>query len=254
MPPLKRYACVPSIAKETSVNNPTVCSIVDSCNSHSDLWSCVGLDLCREAPRCGGGYCKPNYGATRGYSCVCEGGVVKAEPCAFSKSSSDHWKLRPFLTSISLSLSACPIKSCGSQGICVETDGLVATPGSRPIYYVCMCKGGYIAASDCEGKESDIRKRIDTYLLSIDALGTAVVTAATTACGAKGRPYPSRNPNNPIGCFCKNGTHIEEIPENAVAPLCIWSETLVHARKIEHSFRSYLKKEFHFTNPITRFN
>jgi len=44
------------------------------------------LDLCRVAPRCGGGYCKPNYASARGYSCVCEGGVIKPDPCPFSKS------------------------------------------------------------------------------------------------------------------------------------------------------------------------
>ena len=43
-------------------------------------------DLCRESPRCGGGYCKPNYGTPRGYTCVCEGGVVKTDPCPFSNS------------------------------------------------------------------------------------------------------------------------------------------------------------------------
>ncbi len=46
----------------------------------------IYLDVCREGPRCGGGYCIPNYSVTRGYSCVCEGGVVKSEPCPFSKS------------------------------------------------------------------------------------------------------------------------------------------------------------------------
>ncbi len=44
------------------------------------------IDPCREAPRCGGGYCKPNYATSRGYSCVCEGGVVKPDPCPFSQS------------------------------------------------------------------------------------------------------------------------------------------------------------------------
>jgi hypothetical protein len=44
------------------------------------------LDLCRESPRCGGGYCKPNYGLPRGYQCICEGGVVRNEPCPFSRS------------------------------------------------------------------------------------------------------------------------------------------------------------------------
>ena len=43
-------------------------------------------DVCREKPPCGGGYCKTNYASTRGYSCVCEGGIVKSEPCAFSQS------------------------------------------------------------------------------------------------------------------------------------------------------------------------
>jgi Notch-like protein len=141
-------------------------------------------DLCREAPRCGGGYCKPNYASARGYSCVCEGGVVKNEPCAFS--------------------TTCPIKTCGTQGICVETDGLIPTPGSKPIYYVCLCKNGYIASGNC------------------DVLLATKVPAAISRCGGpNGRPYPSRNPNNPIGCFCKNGTHIPEIEEDGPTEYCV---------------------------------
>lgn len=38
------------------------------------------------------------------------------------------------------------------QGICVETDGIVATPNGRPIYYVCSCKSGYISSGSCDGK------------------------------------------------------------------------------------------------------
>ncbi|CAF4371546.1 unnamed protein product, partial [Rotaria sordida] len=87
--------------------------------------------VCREAPRCGGGYCKPNYQSTRGYICICEGGAVKNEPCPFSPT--------------------CPIKDCGTQGICVETDGIITTPGGKPIFYVCSCKNGYISAGDCNG-------------------------------------------------------------------------------------------------------
>ena len=117
-----------------------------------DRW-CVGLDLCREAPRCGGGYCKPNYGSPRGYSCVCEGGVAQGQPCAFSKSNLGTFSSSLSLTSISLSHSECPIKDCGTEGICAETDGITPTPGTRPIYYVCMCKKGYITSNDCNGKE-----------------------------------------------------------------------------------------------------
>jgi hypothetical protein len=46
----------------------------------------------------------------------------------------------------------CPITNCGTQGICVETDGIVVTNGARPIYYVCLCQEGYISAGDCNGK------------------------------------------------------------------------------------------------------
>ncbi|CAF4059755.1 unnamed protein product, partial [Rotaria sp. Silwood2] len=139
-------------------------------------------DLCREAPRCGGGYCRPDYQAARGYVCVCAGGSVRNDPCPFS--------------------TTCPIKDCGTQGICVETDGIVTVPGGRPIFYVCQCKLGYITSSDCDG------------------LLTTQIPTAASRCGPNGRPYPSRNPNNPIGCWCNNGTHIEEINASGPSSYC----------------------------------
>ncbi|CAF2185083.1 unnamed protein product [Rotaria magnacalcarata] len=140
-------------------------------------------DVCREGARCGGGYCKPNYSSPRGYTCVCEGNVVKNEPCPFTRN--------------------CPIKDCGAQGICVETDGIVVTPGTKPIFYVCLCKNGYINSGSCNDLiDKDIPK-------------------AVTPCGPNGDPYPNRNPNNPIGCWCKNGTHIPEIDINSSAGLCL---------------------------------
>jgi hypothetical protein len=47
---------------------------------------------------------------------------------------------------------ACPIKDCGLSGICVESDGIITTPGSKPIYYVCLCKNGFISGGSCDGK------------------------------------------------------------------------------------------------------
>ena len=47
---------------------------------------------------------------------------------------------------------ACPIKDCGTQGICVETDGLIPKGATKPIYYVCLCQKGYISAGSCDGK------------------------------------------------------------------------------------------------------
>lgn len=139
-------------------------------------------DKCRQAPRCGGGYCKTDYSNPRGYHCVCEGNVVRTDPCPFGTN--------------------CPIRDCGTKGICTETDGLIPTPGSRPIYYVCTCLNGYITTRDCNNL--------------IDNL----VPAARIICGANGTPYPSRNPNNPIGCWCNNGTHIEEIMDSTATNLC----------------------------------
>jgi len=139
-------------------------------------------DPCREAPRCGGGYCKTNHESNRGYLCICEGGIIKNEPCPFSRT--------------------CPIKDCGKQGICVETDGIIPTPNSRPIYYVCLCKSGYISSGSCD-----------------DLLNTQV-PAVTSRCGPNGKPYPSRNPNNPVGCWCNNGTHIEEIQDDGPSEYC----------------------------------
>jgi len=107
------------------------------------------LDVCRESPHCGGGYCKPNYNAIRGYSCVCQGGVIKTEPCPFSKS---KFLYVFFYIEVLYLLLDCPITNCGTQGICVETDGIVVTNGARPIYYVCLCQEGYISAGDCNGK------------------------------------------------------------------------------------------------------
>lgn len=46
----------------------------------------------------------------------------------------------------------CPIKDCGMQGICVETDGILVPPSTKPIYYVCLCKNGYISSGSCDGK------------------------------------------------------------------------------------------------------
>jgi len=140
-------------------------------------------DVCRENPRCGGGYCKPNYTTARGFVCVCENGVVKTDPCPFS--------------------TKCPIKDCGPDGVCVETDGITVIPGGKPIYYVCQCRDGYIASGDCTS-----------------VLG-AGKTAATASCGSNGKPYPSRNPTNPFGCWCNNGTHVEEIKDDAAKPICI---------------------------------
>ena len=47
---------------------------------------------------------------------------------------------------------ACPIKDCGTKGICVETDGIILKPGGKPIYYVCSCQDGYITYQDCDSK------------------------------------------------------------------------------------------------------
>lgn len=46
----------------------------------------------------------------------------------------------------------CPIKDCGTKGICVETDGIIVNQGGRPIYYVCSCQDGYITYKDCDCK------------------------------------------------------------------------------------------------------
>ncbi len=46
----------------------------------------------------------------------------------------------------------CPIKDCGTQGVCVETDGITSGVGTKPIYYVCSCKKGYISSGNCDGK------------------------------------------------------------------------------------------------------
>jgi hypothetical protein len=46
----------------------------------------------------------------------------------------------------------CPIKDCGTKGVCVETNGIITKPGARPIYYVCSCQNGYITSSDCDSK------------------------------------------------------------------------------------------------------
>lgn len=179
--PCVNKSCGPGVCtKKSNATYEAICSCPldrkgDSCE--------FPRDPCRETPRCGGGYCKPNYGAARGYTCICEGGVVRPDPCPFSKT--------------------CPIKDCGSQGICVETDGIVAIPGGKPIYYVCLCKSGYISSGSCD-----------------DLLNTSLTTAATR-CGSNGKPYPSRNPNNPIGCWCKNGTHIEQIEEDGPSTYCL---------------------------------
>ncbi len=46
----------------------------------------------------------------------------------------------------------CPIKDCGTRGVCVETDGIISAVGTKPIYYVCSCKQGYISSGNCDGK------------------------------------------------------------------------------------------------------
>ncbi|CAF0800802.1 unnamed protein product [Rotaria sordida] len=178
--PCLNKTCGPGVCtKHPNATYEAICS----CPPERTGESCEkSRDVCREAPRCGGGYCKPNYQSTRGYICICEGGAIKNEPCPFSPT--------------------CPIKDCGTQGICVETDGIITTPGGKPIFYVCSCKNGYISAGDCDG------------LLSTD------VPNAAPRCGPNGRPYPSRNPNNPIGCWCNNGIHIEEIDPNGPSSYC----------------------------------
>ncbi|CAF1017693.1 unnamed protein product [Adineta ricciae] len=173
--------CGPGVCTEKK--NSTY-EAVCACPVHRKGDSCeLPNDKCREAPRCGGGYCKPNYASARGYSCVCEGGIVKVEPCPFSKS--------------------CPIKDCGTKGVCVETDGIIVPPSNRPIYYVCSCKEGYISSGSCD-----------------DVLGAQMATAQGR-CGPTGKPYPSRNPNNPFGCWCNNGTHIPEIDADGPAQYCV---------------------------------
>ncbi len=122
----------------------------------------------------------------------------------------------------SISYLVCPIKDCGTQGICVETDGLVPKVGIRPIYYVCLCQQGYISAGSCDGKialnKQDLNFEFSFLLL--DLLG-AGLTAVAGRCGPNGKTYPSRNPNNPIGCWCNNGTHIEEIEDDGPAQYCV---------------------------------
>jgi len=173
--------CGPGVCtRKSNATYEPICS----CPVHRLGDSCeLPRDLCRERARCGGGYCKPNYAANRGYSCVCEGGAVKTEPCPFPKN--------------------CPIKDCGGQGICVETDGIIVTPGSRPIFYVCSCTNGYISAGNCD------------ELIKTD------IPTATPRCGPNGKTYASRNPNNPIGCWCNNGTHIEEIADDGPTQYCL---------------------------------
>ncbi|CAF1083657.1 unnamed protein product [Adineta steineri] len=179
--PCRNKKCEPGVCtKKFNSTYEAICS----CPVYRKGDSCeLPRDICRETPPCGGGYCVPNYASTRGYSCVCEANVVKNEPCPFSKT--------------------CPIKDCGSQGICVETNGITIPPSTKPIYYVCQCKGGYISSGSCN-----------------DLLTTGMPTA-TSRCGTNGKPYPSRNPNNPFGCWCNNGTHIEEIEEDGPAQYCV---------------------------------
>lgn len=179
-PCLTRNCGVGVCTKKANANNEAVCSCPVS---RKGEFCELPRDPCRESPRCGGGYCKPNYASTRGYTCVCEGPVSQADPCPFPKN--------------------CPIKDCGTKGICVETDGIVTGTGAKPIYYVCLCQNGYISSGSCD------------TLLDTD------VPAAVATCGSEGKPYPSRNPNNPIGCWCNNGTHIEEIREDDPKPYCV---------------------------------
>jgi hypothetical protein len=58
------------------------------------------------------------------------------------------------------------------------------------------------------------------HLVLLVVLGAQMTTAASR-CGSGGRPYPSRNPNNPIGCWCNNGTHIEEIRDDGPPTYCL---------------------------------
>ncbi|UJR16139.1 hypothetical protein I4U23_003050 [Adineta vaga] len=126
--PCLNKTCAPGVC--TQKKNATYQAIC-SCPVYRKGDSCeLPNDICRQTPPCGGGYCKPNYASVRGYSCVCEGGVVKTEPCPFSKT--------------------CAIKDCGMQGVCVETDGIIVPPSNRPIYYVCSCKNGYISSGNCD--------------------------------------------------------------------------------------------------------
>jgi hypothetical protein len=64
------------------------------------------------------------------------------------------------------------------------------------------------------------RDLIFPFFCSLELLMTDV-PSAETRCGPNGKPYPSRNPNNPIGCWCKNGTHIEEIEEDGPEKYCL---------------------------------
>jgi hypothetical protein len=60
----------------------------------------------------------------------------------------------------------------------------------------------------------------DHFFFILDLLNSIPTTYATQ-CGTLGKPYPSRNPNNPVGCWCNNGTHIEEVDANDPGPYCV---------------------------------
>lgn len=60
------------------------------------------------------------------------------------------------------------------------------------------------------------------FSFRLDLIDVEVPSVAiTTRCGPKGKPYPSRNPGNPIGCWCNNGTHVEEIQVDGPAQYCL---------------------------------
>ena len=105
----------------------------------------------------------------------------------------------------------------------METDGLIPRSANKPVYYVCTCQQGYITSSNCDSKVSSRDTRFDVVVFFDElALLQTAIPAAASRCGPNGKTYPSRNPNNPIGCWCNNGTHIEEIEVNGPTQYCLW--------------------------------
>ncbi|CAF1086434.1 unnamed protein product [Didymodactylos carnosus] len=113
------------------VNGMAACECADN-KINLDGTKCP--DICREKAVCGGGYCKPDYTLPKKYKCLCQGGLYSNNPCPRFKE--------------------CPINTCGEDGICVETDGLMV-PNLKPVNYVCSCRDGYIALTEsCNANQS----------------------------------------------------------------------------------------------------